>query len=236
MAVRLNKFLADSGIASRRKAEELILQGRVYVNDKLITDLSFKVEEGLDTVEVDGEKIKPKQHVYYLLNKPRGFVTTTSDEKNRRTVVELIKSNEKIYPVGRLDYNTTGVLLLTNDGDFTNLLTHPKNKVPRVYEVLLDRFLTDDDRDELLKGIYITGKKGKFEDIKFPKAKDRKIVIVTGTEGRNHFVKNMFQTIGYTVLRLNRLSYAGIEADIAPGEYRKLSQPEVNSLIKKYGR
>ncbi len=236
MPVRLNKYLSESGIASRRKAEEMILQGRVEVNDNIITSLSFKVEPEKDTVSVDGEKIQPRRHVYYLLNKPRGVVTTTSDEKKRKTVIELIPAREKIYPVGRLDYNTTGVLLLTNDGDFTNLMTHPGNRIPRVYETILDRMLTDEDRDKLLKGVFIEGKRGVFTEVTFPRPKDRKYVRISCVEGRNHFVKNMFNTLGYTVARLNRKSFAGIEADIPEGEYRKLTIEEVEKLIKKYGR
>ncbi|HKB85653.1 MAG TPA: pseudouridine synthase, partial [Ignavibacteriaceae bacterium] len=125
MMMRLNKFIADSGITSRRKAEELILQGRVTVNTATITDLAFKVNPETDEIALDGEKITARRHLYFLLNKPTGVVTTVSDEKSRRTVVDLIKTNERIYPVGRLDYNTTGVLILTNDGDFSQLLTHP---------------------------------------------------------------------------------------------------------------
>ncbi len=150
MLTRINKYLADSGVASRRKAEELILQGRVSVNNQLITDLSFKVNADKDEVSIDGEKIRVKKNIYLLLNKPKGVVSTTSDEKKRKTVIDLINTREKIYPVGRLDYNTTGVLLLTNDGDFSNLLTHPRNKVPKVYEVKLNRPLGDVDKKQLL--------------------------------------------------------------------------------------
>src|SRR5690606_11206899 len=192
--IRLNKFIADSGITSRRKAEELILQGRVMVNNKTITDLSSKVNPDLDEVSLDGEKIKQESYVYYLMNKPKGVVTTTKDEKNRPAVTDLIKSNKKIFPVGRLDYNTTGVLLLTNDGNFTNYLTHPRNKIARVYEVHLDRTLDEENRKSLLKGVYIDGEKGIFTSVDFLKIKDRKKVLVTCTEGRNKFVKRMFST------------------------------------------
>lgn len=234
MLIRLNKFIAESGITSRRKAEELILQGRISVNNKIVNELSFKINPDEDDVLVDGERIKPRRYVYYLLNKPSGFVSTTSDEKNRATVTDLIKTNEKIFPVGRLDYNTTGVLLLTNDGNFSNLLTHPKNHVPRVYEVHLDRLLNDDDRTSLLRGVYIEGEKGVFSKVDFPKIKDRKRVIVTCTEGRNRFVKKMFAALGYTVTSLNRISFAGIVTDVPPGKYRKLDISEVKNLIKKY--
>jgi 23S rRNA pseudouridine2605 synthase len=233
---RLNKFIAESGITSRRKAEELILQGRVTINRKIITELGYKVNPDEDEVFVDGERIKPRRYVYYLLNKPSGFVSTTDDEKNRSTVTDLIRTKEKIFPVGRLDYNTTGVLLLTNDGNFSNLLTHPKNQIPRVYEVHLDRLLEENDKLSLLRGVYIEGEKGVFNKIEYPKLRDRKKILVTCSEGRNRFVKKMFAALGYTVISLNRLSFAGIEADIPPGKYRKLDPAEIKKLIDKYAK
>lgn len=236
MMIRLNKFLADSGVASRRKAEELILQGRVSVNGKIIKDLSFKVNGENDSVAFDGENIAPKRHLYFLLNKPRGVVTTTSDEKNRPTVIELIKTNEKIFPVGRLDFNTTGVLLLTNDGEFGNLLTHPRNNVPRKYEAMLDRPLEEADAGKLLKGVFIEGVRGKFKSIVFPKKNSRKKVEVVTLEGRNHFVKNMFKALGYTVTALNRSSYGIFTADVPPGHYRTISNSEIEKAIEIYGK
>jgi len=233
--MRLNKFIADSGITSRRKAEELILQARITVNSKTITDLAFKVDPVKDEIMLDGEKIALRRHLYYLLNKPAGVVTTTNDERNRNTVVDLIKTGERIYPVGRLDYNTTGVLFLTNDGDFSQVLTHPGNKVPREYEVKLDKKLTPDDNEKLLDGIYLKGTKGKF--IKVTAVKNNfSEVRVTTVEGRNHFVKNMFGALGYKVLALNRVSYAGLKADIKRGEYRKLTEAEIKDIKDKYGR
>ncbi len=234
MTARLNKFISDCGISSRRKSEQLILQGRVAVNNKIVADLSFKVDPEHDVVEVDGEKIIPRRHVYFLLNKPKGFITSTSDEKSRRTVVDLIKTKEKIFPVGRLDYNTTGVLLVTNDGDFANLLIHPKHRVPREYEVRLDRGLEDEDRTKLLNGIYIGGKKGWFTGLQFPKKKDRKTAVITAEEGTNHFVKDMFKALSYNVTALNRKSFAGIKADIPVGSYRPLSADEISKVIKTY--
>ena len=232
MMMRLNKFIADCGIASRRKAEEYILQGRVTVNDKIIMDLSFKVDEANDEVSLDGEKISVKRKLYLLLNKPKGVITSTDDEKNRKTVVDLIKVNERIYPVGRLDYNTTGVLILTNDGEFKNLLTHPANHVPREYEVTLDKHLSDEDKAQLLKGVYLDGKKGKF--IKINLSKNKKYLIVDCVEGRNHFVKNMFGALGYTVQSLNRKSFAGLIADVPVGSYRKLSDAEIKKIVNEY--
>jgi 23S rRNA pseudouridine2605 synthase len=232
--IRLNKYISDSGIASRRKSEEYILQNRVSVNDKIVNSLNFKINPGLDKVYIDGESIHPKRHIYLLLNKPKGVVTTTHDEKNRKTVIDLVKINEKIYPVGRLDYNTTGVLLLTNDGDFSNLLTHPKNNIHRLYEVKLDKSLDSNDKEQLLKGIYLSGRKGKFLKILFPYLKNKKLVEITCVEGRNHFVKNMFNAIGYKVTALNRKQFAGLNANVAPGKYRRLSPDEVNAIKQNY--
>ncbi|MFZ1520207.1 MAG: pseudouridine synthase [Ignavibacteriaceae bacterium] len=229
---RLNKFIADSGLTSRRKAEELILQGRVSVNSTTITKLAFEVDNEKDTVFVDGEKIKQADHVYYLMNKPKGAVTTTDDEKKRMTVTDLIKSKQKIFPVGRLDYNTTGVLILTNDGDFAQKLIHPKNNIIREYEVSLDKDLDFEHEKTLLKGVFIDGTRGKFIAIKYGKKKSRKNIIVQCTEGRNHFVKKMFTTLNYTVEKLHRSSFAGLVPDIPIGSYRKLSNEEIQKLSK----
>jgi 23S rRNA pseudouridine2605 synthase len=234
MLIRLNKYIADSGIASRRKAEEFILQGRVGVNNKIITELGFRVNDENDIVTVDDEKINLKKHLYFLLNKPKGVVTTTDDDKKRETVVDLINVNERIYPVGRLDYNTTGVLLLTNDGDFANLLTHPGNKVPKEYEVKLDKGLLEEDRIRLLKGINIDDRKSTF--IKVSTDATKKNITVTAVEGRNHFVKRMFGALGYTVIKLNRKNFAGIKADIPPGSYRKLTRTEIERLFNQYAK
>lgn len=231
--IRLNKYIADSGMSSRRKAEEFITDGRISVNGNLVIDLTFKVNPELDKVELDGEPIKPSKHIYILLNKPKGIISSTMDEKKRMTVVDLIKTKEKIYPVGRLDFNTTGVLVLTNDGEFKNILTHPRNNISRVYEVRLNRPLTDEDRNKLLKGIFIESKRGKFNKIIFPKVHDLKSVEVTAMEGRNHFVKDMFGTLSYNVLQLNRKSFGGLTADIPVGKYRMLTEAEVQNLRKK---
>ena len=231
---RINKFIADSGIASRRKAEELILQQRVTVNTKVISSLAFKIDPDKDIVRIDGEKIELKRNVYYLLNKPKGVISSTHDEKSRRTVVDLIKTKEKIYPVGRLDFNTTGVLLLTNDGDFSNLLTHPKNKVPRKYVVKLDKELVEEDRIKLLRGIIVEKRKGRFKKIKLVNIKDRSNIEIECVEGRNHFVKKMFNALNYNVKKLNRSSFAGIKADIPVGMYRKLNESEVQNIVSHF--
>lgn len=188
MKIRLNKYLSECGIASRRKSEELIKEGRITVNNKTITELFYTVDEK-DIVAFDGEIIRAEKKIYFLLNKPKGYITTTSDEKGRKKVTDLINCKQKIFPVGRLDYDTTGVLLLTNDGDFSNFLTHPKNKIPRVYHVLLDKELELEDKNRLLKGIFLEKRKSKFEAIEQLKKRGFDKISVTTTEGRNHFVK-----------------------------------------------
>ena len=228
--MRLNKFIAECGISSRRKAEEFILQGRVVVNNKTVTELSCNVNPEEDEIFLDGERLKLEQHVYFLLNKPKGVVTTTNDEKKRIAVTDLIKSNYKIFPVGRLDFNTTGVLILTNDGNFANKLIHPKNNIIREYEVRLDRELEIKDENILLTGVYLDNKKGKFVSVVFKKKKDRKTLTVTCTEGRNHFVKKMFGALKYNVERLHRKSFAGIVDDIPVGSFRKLTRDEIQKL------
>ncbi|MEJ2195085.1 MAG: pseudouridine synthase [Ignavibacteriaceae bacterium] len=234
MLTRINKFIADSGITSRRKAEELILQGRVSVNDSVIVNLGYRIDPDRDKVFIDGERIRTRSNVYYLLNKPRRVISTTSDERNRNTVVDLINTKEKIYPVGRLDYNTTGILLLTNDGEFSNLLTHPKNKVPKKYEVRLDRELDERDKLKLIKGVIIDRKKGRFLNINQLNPTERKLVEVECVEGRNHFVKKMFEALGYNVKKLNRSLFAGLKTDIPVGKYRELTKKEVQKIIDKY--
>lgn len=233
MEVRLNKYIAESGFASRRKAEEYIEQGRVLVNGKVVKNLGTKVDPFNDIVYVDDVKLKIKEKVYYLLNKPKGVITSTSDEKNRRTVIDLIRTREKIFPVGRLDFNTTGVLLLTNDGEFSNKLTHPKNKYGRVYIATIDKELAEKDKEKLLSGVYIEKKKGKFTEISYVKHNNYKIVRVTSVEGRNHFVKNMFSTLGYRVQELSRESFGGVDVkDMREGESRIFTYHEVKNLME----
>jgi 23S rRNA pseudouridine2605 synthase len=234
--VRLNKYIADSGVTSRRKSEELVLSGRISVNGKIVRDLSFKVNPEKDKVKFDGDRILPKRHLYFLLNKPKGIITSTSDEKNRKTVLDLIKTKEKIFPVGRLDYNTTGVLLLTNDGNFSNLMTHPKNLVERKYEATLDKDLEQEHIQNLLKGIFISGIRGKFKKLSFPKKNTRKFVEVVTVEGRNHFVKNMFKALGYNVTNLNRSEFGPFSVDVATGAYRTLSISEISKVTSTYDK
>jgi len=230
--IRLNKFLSECGIASRRKSEELIKDGRVSVNGKIVTDFAYEVLLESDDVRVDGEKVKPEQKIYFLLNKPKGFITSTKDEKGRNTVINLIKTNKTIFPVGRLDYDTTGVLLLTNDGDFANALTHPSKKIIREYIAGLDKELTKEHRERLLKGITLDRRKSIFKRIYFPKKKNYKVVGVEVLEGRNHFVKRMFNSLGYEVKSLERVKFGEFTVDDLPvGKSRKLSYTEIRKHL-----
>jgi 23S rRNA pseudouridine2605 synthase len=237
MKIRLNRYLSECGIASRRKSEEFINEGRVQVNGKVVIDLAFFVDPGSDIIALDGEKIKQQKKVYFLLNKPKGYITTTSDDKGRKTVMDLIDTNQKIFPVGRLDYDTTGVLLLTNDGDFTNFLTHPGNKIPREYKVVLSKPLEDEDKQRLLKGINLDRRKSRFESVYYLNKNVREKVTITTTEGRNHFVKNMFSSLGYFVDKLERTSFGSFTVKGIPiGAYKKLSYVEVKRIYDEYSK
>lgn len=230
---RLQKIIAASGIASRRKAEELILSGKVLVNGKVVVELGTKVDENCEII-VDGIKINKEDKVYYLLNKPRGVVTTTSDEKGRTTVINLINDDRRIYPVGRLDYNTTGALILTNDGEFANDIMHPKNEIDKVYIAKIDGFLTPGDIVKLKKGVIIDGVKtseSKVKVRKIDKESHTSIVEITIHEGKNHQVKKMFSAVGYDVLKLKREKIAFLDVkNLKSGEYRRLTPKEVKQL------
>lgn len=230
--IRLNKYLAESGkFPSRRKSEEYILLGRIEVNGNVITELAYKVDTDKDVVTFDGEKITLEKPVYFLLHKPKGYICSTVKQQDKIPVTQLIKTNKKIFPIGRLDINTTGVLLLTNDGDFSNFLTHPKNNIERVYVVKLSRELTDEIKEKLEKGITLDNRKSKFEEITFIKKNNRKLVEVKCTEGRNHFVKRMFQSFGIFVEQLHRKSFAGFSADfLKPGEYIEIPEKEIQDI------
>ncbi len=232
--MRLNKFLAEAGIASRRKADELIEQGRVDVNGKTVIKLGTEIDPEKDEIFVDGERVKPARKVYFMLNKPKGTVATTSDERGRPTVVELIKTNQKIFPVGRLDFNTTGLLLLTNDGEFANKLTHPSNKFERVYYAKINYPLKEKDVNRFLKGIFVDGRKSRFTKVEFLHESNRTKVFVGTVEGRNHFVKKMFETLGYKVLELHRESFGNFTlGGLRVGEYRELSKDEIEKTMKR---
>ena len=228
---RLQKIISNYGIASRRKAEDLITSGRVSVDGKTITELGTKVSTN-SVIEVDGIKIEKDPKVYYILNKPRGVVTTAKDELGRKTVVDLI--DKRIYPVGRLDYDTTGLLILTNDGDFTNALLHPKNKIDKTYVAKINGILSPSDLMKLKKGIYIDSYKTAPARIKIRKI-DKKLgnsfVEITIHEGKNHQIKKMIEQVGFEVLKLKREKIEFLTLDgLNSGEYRQLNNKEVKKL------
>lgn len=230
---RLQKVIANSGYCSRRKAEELILAGKVMVNGQVITELGTKVNEK-DTVLVNGQTIMNEEKEYYLLNKPRGIVTTTSDDKNRKTVVDLIETNKRIYPVGRLDYDTTGVLLLTNDGEFANMIMHPKNEIDKVYIAKVEGIVGGEAVHKLENGIELDGIVVSASRVKVRKVDNKtnhSLVEITIHEGKNHQVKRMFEEVGHHVDKLKRERIAFLTTDgLNSGEYRKLSNKEISKL------
>lgn len=230
---RLQKVIANSGICSRRKAEELILNGKVKVDGEIVTTLGTKVSEKSDIL-VNDIKINNEEKEYYLLNKPRGVVTTTKDDKNRKTVVDLIETDKRIYPIGRLDYDTTGVLLLTNDGEFANLIMHPKNEIDKVYMAKLEGIMSVDAIKKLESGVTIDNSVVKASRIKVRKIDykaNNSMVEMTIHEGKNHQVKKMFESVGFPVLKLKREVVGFLTTEgLNSGEYRKLSNKEVSRL------
>lgn len=230
---RLQKVIANSGVCSRRKAEDLILAGKVKVDGKVVTELGLKVSEK-SVIEVDGNLISKEEKEYYLLNKPRGVLTTTSDDKSRKTVIDLIDTDKRIYPVGRLDYDTTGVLLLTNDGDFANMIMHPKNGIDKVYVAKVKGIVNGDAVHKLENGVIIDNSLVKASRVKVKKIdtnNNHSLVEITIHEGKNHQVKKMFEAVGYLVDKLKRERVAFLTTDnLNSGEYRKLSNKEVSKL------
>lgn len=233
--VRLNKYLSNNTEFARRKIDEFISQGRVTVNNKVVVEQGVQIDQSKDDVKLDGERVREKtKKIYFLLHKPIGFITTTDDEKNRRTVIDLIKSRDKVFPIGRLDLDTSGVLLLTNDGEFANKLMHPKYKVEKTYIVTLSKPLEEKLRAKLAGGIKIDGKKTAPAKITHPVKTDLSIVSITLTEGRNRQVRRMFENYGYFVRKLHRISYGHLTVDgLNAGEYRKLTNEEINKFLNK---
>ncbi len=230
--VRLNKFVASNGFSSRRKIDELITQGRVTVNGTTIVELGHKIDPEKDKVKVDGENVRTStKKIYIILNKPKGVVTTVSDDRKRTTVIDLIKQKEKIFPVGRLDYNTTGLLLLTNDGELANKLMHPKSEIYKTYFVKLSKPLEEKHRIKLTGGIELEGKKTAPSKIRYPKKNNYQDLYISIYEGRNRQVRNMFEHYGYFVRELERTEYAGLQlGTMKEGEWRKLTPDEVTRL------
>ena len=235
---RLQKFLAEAGVASRRKCEEYILQGKVEVNGKIVTELGTKVTSN-DIVKYNGKIVKPEEEkVYILLNKPIGYVTTAHEQFGRDKVLDLVKINKRIVPVGRLDMYTSGALILTNDGEFVNMLTHPRNEINKTYNVTVKGTITDEEVKQLEKGVeiddgYIT-KPAKVKILKIEKEKNISRIQITIHEGKNRQVRKMCEAINKKVLALHRSSIGNIEVkDLKVGKWRYLTRKEIENLHKK---
>ncbi|WCG34541.1 pseudouridine synthase [Companilactobacillus farciminis] len=235
--VRLQKYMADAGVASRRKSEELIAKGHVKVNGKLITEMGVKVDNH-DRIEVDGVPMEEEKKRYILMYKPRGVISAVSDDKDRKVVTDLLEDDvrERVYPIGRLDYDTSGLLLLTNDGEFANHLMHPRYHVDKTYIAKVEGILTTEEIRKLENGIKLKGyttAKAKVRVMSKDKKKNSSIVRMVIHEGHNHQVKNMFDAVGHKVEKLSRESYDFLTLDgLVSGQYRDLTRLEVATLKK----
>lgn len=235
---RLQKILARAGVASRRAAERLIEEKRVRVNGRVVTELGSKADPVRDRIDVDNKRVVVEKPAYYVLHKPKGVVTTLRDPEGRESVQDLVRTiPERVFPVGRLDYHTSGVLLLTNDGELADALTRPKRGVPKIYAAKLQGHLREKDLEALRNGVVLDdGYKTKPADVFVLREEDRNTWLqITLTEGKNRQVHRMGEAIGHRVQRLARTSFAGIDAEgLRPGEYRPLSVKELDKLKKKY--
>lgn len=231
--IRLNKFIAHSGVCSRREADQLIVSGAVKVNGKIVSELGTKIQP-TDVVVYNGQTLTSEKKVYILINKPKDFITTVDDPQGRKTVLDLVKNvcNERVFPVGRLDRNTTGVLLLTNDGSLTKRLTHPSSGVKKLYQVDLDKPLSKNDMKTIADGVELEGEKIQVDDISYAgKTDDKKRIGIELHSGQNRVVRRLFESLGYRVEKLDRITFAGLtKKDLPRGKYRILSEKEVNFL------
>lgn len=231
---RLQKVIASSGITSRRKAEELIKDGKVQVNGLIVTELGTKVSDS-DAILVNGIAVNRESvKRYYILNKPRGVITSVSDDLGRPTVMDYVSSDVRVYPVGRLDYDTTGLVLLTNDGELANIIMHPSNKIKKTYIAKVEGILDKEDIDKLKHGVYVDKRKVNIADFKVKEKnyeKETSLISITIMEGRNHIVKKIFENLKHPVIRLTRVSIDFLNVkDLKSGEYRELSIKEVKRL------
>ena len=237
--VRLQKAIADLGYCSRRKAEELIVSGKVYVNGKQARELGTKVSTS-DTIRVNNELLTRQEKEYYMLNKPREVVTTTKDDKGRKTVLDYIDTDKRIYPVGRLDYDTTGLILLTNDGEFANMMMKPNSKIEKTYIAKINGIMPKEDLISLKKGVIIDKRKCIPDRVKvksIDKVNNNSIIEITIHEGKNPEIKKIFEHFHLDVLKLKRVKYGSLVlGNLASGKYKKLTSKEVKvlySMIKK---
>lgn len=228
--IRLNKYIAECGVCSRRSADTLIQSGKVYVNRKKVVDLGTKIDETNDEVTINNEKIKKEEKlVYLMLNKPKGYVTTSKEQFNRKSVMDLINLNLRVYPIGRLDMYTEGLLLLTNDGEFANCMMHPKNKVKKTYIVKVSGNITDDKIERLKKGVDIGGYITKPAQIRKKQNKDEIEIIIS--EGKNRQVRKMCDAVGLKVLNLKRIKIGNVNlGNLKKGDFRFLTKEEILKL------
>ena len=230
---RLPKILALSGYASRRKAEDLIKAGKVMVNGKVVRELGTKANFS-DDILIDGKKIEREEKEYYIFNKPRGVITSTSDDKGRKVVTDYFETNKRLYPVGRLDYDTTGLLILTNDGELANLIMHPRNEIEKQYIAKLEGIIKGEEINKLKNGIVLDGTKCIPKRVKlreFDKKTNTYIVEIVICEGKNHEVKRLFESVSFNVLKLKRERIGFLTlGKLKSGEYRKLNPKEFKQL------
>ena len=230
--VRLNKFIANSGVCSRREADTLIQAGVVTVNGEVVTELGTKVNIYKDEIKFNGERLKGEEKVYLVMNKPKGYVTTASDPHADKTVMELLKGcPNRVFPVGRLDKNTTGVLMFTNDGEIAERLTHPSYDKKKIYQVILDKALKEEDYEKILSGITLTDGDVKADELEYIDAEDHRKLGIEIHSGKNRIVRRIFESLGYEVKALDRVYFAGLtKKGLKKGEWRQLSEGEVNIL------
>lgn len=234
--IRLNKFIADAGVCSRREADKLIEKGEITVNGKVVSELGTRVSRQ-DTVKYRGKKLVPEKPVYLLLNKPKDFITTTDDPENRRTVMDLVRNacDQRIYPVGRLDRQTTGLLLLTNDGELAKALAHPSHNVRKIYKAELNAPLTKAHYEQILQGLELDDGKAPVDELAIL-TPDMKTIGIEIHIGRNRIVRRIFEFLGYEVVKLDRVMYAGLDKQRLPrGKWRFLTDKEILRL-KQYQR
>lgn len=232
--IRLNRFLSNAGIASRREADKLIEMGLVTVNGKVVTELGTKVDPLKDVVRYDDLKLKPEPMRYILLNKPKDYITTMEDPEGRKTVMFLIKDacKERIYPVGRLDRNTTGLLLFTNDGEMAKRLTHPKHGYPKIYHIETIEKVRGEDLDKMRNGIQLEDGFVKVDEVEYVgEGNDPRQIGLRIHSGKNRIVRRIFESLGYSIKKLDRVMFAGLtKKDLARGRYRHLTDQEINFL------
>lgn len=235
--IRINKYIAHAGVCSRRDADTLVEQGRVALDGEVVTQHGTRVMSG-QTVTVDGEPVAPKENVYLLLNKPKDTISTTDDEKGRRTVLDVVgaggKNPKGLFPVGRLDRNTVGVLLITNDGDLAHRLMHPRYEIEKIYFVRTQDPIQPHEIDRLRRGVQLEDGPAQADDVAYIDPSEQREVMMKLHEGRNRQIRRMMEQLGHTIVLLERVQYAGLTTDnLARGQYRRLQDHEVNALYER---